>query len=507
LALCLNKCHCEKDDFTGKENLGLLLKEKKISVNTHSEHSRIMVRVHGISNLTGIITVMGEIKPKLDELAGLETLKVENKITASISLLIRIIGGHFAEFEKLLSTYSKLIGTAEPPVEMEYKCNLTFPEITKEVMEAIRDEICVLLDNIDPNSVKFTKKGDNLKEFLNVLYLILEIVTDNKEQLREREKIVESLENSQISDALLTQLSMVNCIPEGELQKEYLVGCNKDKKGLICELDVATFRTSESYTVLTPINYKNVQLVAQHVDELFVLNSANHIGILDCGKYEKIPYNPDDEQVLLDSYCKYRNYDNECMLSITNNNYDGNLKHCNFTSETPELITRTQEGILVMNHDKNLIIKEITDARNPKLILSNKTPVLIQTPQPLVVQSSELEMTIYPSKTRVERRITYSRLTEDFIDKMVASAIKHDFLSDIGISDYIVLCMAIIITVVLPITCGLCITCVKSTEMYHRFKESRAGKALKNVSEQHKNFKENTRIIRQGLFRQDESRK
>jgi hypothetical protein len=61
LALCLNKCHCEKDDFTGKENLGLLLKEKKISVNTHSEHSRIMVRVHGISNLTEIIAVMGEI--------------------------------------------------------------------------------------------------------------------------------------------------------------------------------------------------------------------------------------------------------------------------------------------------------------------------------------------------------------------------------------------------------------------------------------------------------------
>jgi hypothetical protein len=195
------------------------------------------------------------------------------------------------------------------------------------------------------------------------------------------------------------------------------------------------------------------------------------------------------------------------MLSVTTNNYNGILKHCNFTSETPELITRTQEGILVMNHDKNLIIKEITDARNPKLTLSNKTPVLIQTPQPLVVQSSELEMTIYPSKTQVEQRITYSRLTEDFINKMVASALKHDFLSDIGISDYIVLCMAVVLTVILPVTCGLCITCVKSTEMYHRFKESRAGKALKSVSEQHKNFKENTRIIRQGLFRQDESRK
>jgi hypothetical protein len=76
---------------------------------------------------------------------------------------------------------------------------------------------------------------------------------------------------------------------------------------------------------------------------------------------------------------------------------------------------------------------------------------------------------------------------------MVASALKHDFLSDIGISDYIVLCMAVVLTVILPVTCG--------------FKESRAGKALKSVSEQHKNFKENTRIIRQGLFRQDESRK
>jgi hypothetical protein len=485
------------EDFSATNGLGLLLKEKNVSIHRNSDHNRIGVRILGVTDLAAIAAELEEIGEIFADLTNLQILKNnESKIATTINVIITQINYFFGDQKKTTFVHSRLIGT-EPAVDKEkYNCTLEFPKISKDNFIAIKNEIQVLLNNIDLTTLKLDAKSTQLKEFLSILYHILDIAADNRHQLYDRELIVESLENGEIPNNLLVQLSLVKCIEAGALQKEYLNFCKRDTKGLVCEIDVATFRSAELYTILTPISYHNVRLVAETKNKIFAIDHSGHIGLLDCGEINNVLFNPDDEFYKSDVYCTFKTYDNPCMTAIKDDDQSKIITKCNFTSETPELVTRTLEGILIMNHDKNVVIREYGNVKSQKLTITNKAPVLIKTMYPLSVHSNELELTINPLKDITERKITYTRYSDDFIDKIVKEAAKHDFLEDVDISDYILLVLAAIVTFIFPITCGMCLYCIKSSELYQRFKESRASKAIQEINEERKNFLQNKKIIK-----------
>jgi hypothetical protein len=172
------------------------------------------------------------------------------------------------------------------------------------------------------------------------------------------------------------------------------------------------------------------------------------------------------------------------MIAINTDNRNDILKFCNFTVEIPELVTRKMYGTLIMSHEQNIVIREFSNIRNQKSTLANKMPVLIKSKYPINIHSNDIELTINPLKGITERKIMYSKFSDEFIEKLVAAAKKHDFLEDVDITDYVLLILAAITTFILPITCGLCFYCIKSSELYQRFKESRMKKVMTELNEQ-----------------------
>jgi hypothetical protein len=223
------------------------------------------------------------------------------------------------------------------------------------------------------------------------------------------------------------------------------------------------------------------------------------MGLLACGNLDREINNPDDEIIMADNYCDFILYQNPCSLALNNDDQKEILKNCNFSAVVPELVTRTQNGILIMNTDKNLIIKELSETKRSKSTLSSKTPVLIRSNYPINIHSNELELTIKPLKKTVEFKVIYSRYKDDFIDGIVASALKHDILSEMNYLDYALIILALVLILTTPIVCCLCIRCIKGSEIYEKVKNSRARTIIKMVDTGRKNYKENKRMLKKGL--------
>jgi hypothetical protein len=494
----LFKCIKGNEDFNGQTDFGLLIQEKIIDIHKSSEHTRVGVRINGLQNLSEIENIIDEISDKIRDISILEVLNSDSKIASTIKVVIESMNYQLGDIKKTVELYAKLIGEDAAKTNY-YDCNLEYPAVTKEVFENIKDQIFILLDNFDFSTLKIDVKASQLKEFLNILYLVNDVIADNRDQLHEREVTIITLENGLVPEFLLLELELVNCIKPGTLQKEYLNFCKRDTQGLLCEIDIAIFRNTESYTILTPISYSSARIVAENLNQVFALDHSGHLGVLDCGDLQRDPYDPDDEVILADTYCNFKLYNNLCSLALTTDDKNDLIKHCNYTIEVPELVTRTLFGILVMNSDKNLIIKEVNTAKNAKIMSPTKTPVLIRTNNPIYVHSKDLEITIKPLKEIIERKIVYSRYSDDFIQEMVSAARKHDWFQDLDYLDYMVLSSVLALIFIIPVVCGMCIICMKNTACCQRMQNLPFRKIFKAVDQGRKNFEMNSRIFKKGI--------
>jgi hypothetical protein len=338
------------------------------------------------------------------------------------------------------------------------------------------------------------------RELVNSLYLIMDLIVDSKLILEERAMIMSSLSNDAVPEEIYPLIALSGCGPTGQLEHHYINSCQNFKSGLYCELDISIYKGVETYTKYVPVNYENVQLVASSINEMFVSNSDGQFGILDCGEIETSPYNPDDQPLTTDLTCTFALYDNKCIKAIEREEYLNILTHCNFTSTIPELVTRTPLGLLIMNHDRSLVIKEIGSTQKIKNTISSKTPLLLQTPNTVQINLGGLDLTFRPLSITIERRVNYTRLPEYFIKGMVKSAQKFDLLKELGISEYAHIVTLALLLLIVPITCGLCICTLKDSSIFQKCKDSRAIKLARDVPTRVRNAQNNFRFVKNRIF-------
>jgi hypothetical protein len=474
------------------QGLGLLVRGSRLQITKNSEHRRIATFIPAILDVNKVKASMKIIKDGTKEIFKTPAFSGTTSSMRTAKKLAKEIAGNVNELEKSAELLAKLAGN-EQDIAEQYDCIVAYPPINATNFDLISLDFESLAGYLDSTKTAFTEKSTELKTTLDTLYLILDSISDNRKELEIRVTTALSLESSVIPPNLLNDIAKVNCIDSAKLDNYYLNYCMRTKSGLFCELDITIFKGMESFTHCPTVNYNGVQLVASDLNQLFAINSAGHLGLLDCGELNLTPMNPDDNVAKNEIFCDFDTYNNPCTTAITDNDETKILKSCNFTRTQPELVTRVEDGILIMSESDNLVIKEITKERQTVLTLPAKTPVLIRTKNDISITSEEMELIFATNKSAGDRLVKYTKFSPEFLKAMKLSAIKRDLINDLDFNDYTIISLAGVIIFLFPTTCALCWAACKRTDCYEKCKKLKkqtktARNIIRNTAKENQKF-------------------
>ena len=265
---------------------------------------------------------------------------------------------------------------------------------------------------------------------------------------------------------------------------------------MLGELDLSVYRSTESYTKQIAVSYNGVQLIAEELSQMFVTDSHRQLGLLDCGDIKTYVFNPDDNPISTDLYCTFSPYENKCSLALQRDDFAQILAHCNFTFNEPELATRAKDGILIMNDNKPLTIREYGQNKKLKDTIPNRTSVFIATEYQLSIKTGGIDLIFEPVFNVSSRKIIYSYLTSEFINHMKWSTNARSLLTAIGVNEGLIKGILIVLAFLVPITLTMCGCYINSSQLCSIIRSSRATTIIKKVGTAKQNYQENKKFLR-----------
>ena len=147
----------------------------------------------------------------------------------------------------------------------------------------------------------------------------------------------------------------------------------------------------------------------------------------------------------------------------------------------PELATRAKDGILIMNDNKPLTIREYGQNKKLKDTIPNRTPVFIATEYQLSIKTGGIDLIFEPVFNVSSRKIIYSYLTPEFINHMKWSANARSLLTAMEVKEGLIAGILIVLAFLVPITLTMCGCYINSSQLCSRIRSSRATKIIKKV--------------------------
>ena len=404
--------------------------------------------------------------------------------------------------EKALMDISMFHNNA-PIIENKYSCDLEFEVVEPGYIENSVNAVKVLIKAMDLTATRDTFEKKETKYVYNTymtnLLLIKELVTELKNTVVDRVKLMDSLARGKAPPDLMFMLQIQSCMPVGQLESLEVNFCQKTKTGFFCELQINIYKSIQEYEKYVPVVYKGVQLRAESVDQLFVKSLANeHWGLIDCEERTDPEYDDIDSSLDIFTECNHKPYDNDCIKAIVKDDFDNVLKYCNFTHTKAQPVWRTNTGVLIMDTDMSLSVQELTKTDNQlKSYLPNKFPVHIVSNHNLGIQFKDKHIIFRPAENNSVTSITYTYLTEEFIHSMVKSADLSDILVDLTANEYIDIIYLMLFIVLVPIILTLCCIGIKRSDMWDKCKESKARKIYNRTRKVSRNLSENKKMMRE----------
>jgi hypothetical protein len=481
-----------KTDETEPRGLGLLHETGDIVISKSSEHLRVGVLLTANFSLPDIHqqieSIIIEIK-KIKEIPGVKS-SPSNK--AAVEKLNTAMANRLQTVKKIIKNLHTFKNDGSTKEELQYKCELQFPAIDSNTFDKLKEEISALVGHLDLTLADTKVTQDELRKITDTCYSILTAISATQNSLENRRDIINALTNNEVPESLHRLFETQPCMPTGNLETIHINFCNLNRYGLHCECDISVYKTTEKYTKNTAVSYDGVQLVAETTSQVFVTNDLRRLGLLDCGDIPILPYNPDDSPLNTDLYCTYTPYDNDCSKAISEDNFVNILYYCNFTRTEPELVTRTNTGLLIMNDHKNIIIKEYGVDKSVKSLLPSRTPVLITSSLRIGVTTGGLDLTFEPVTTTVERKVLYTYLTKDFIKSMQKAATYHDWKANI--EDHHIMFLVALILIALVTVVVIIQMCLNPTCHFKTIK--RTHKLIRQAGDAKSNFKQNKNYLK-----------
>lgn len=486
--------------FTVNKGLGLLANSGEVLIAKNSRHDRIGVSILANFSESATKTLLTTILSEVNNFENIPGIKEDPNRKKTVKKLIKKSSVTINAMAGLAEDLSKIKDTSRPSRDRGYKCSLIIPSLNEDLFTEVKTEIDEIIAVTPMTATKTEIDSSNqiYQNILSALYTILDILMDIRRGQNECLQIVTGLMSGEMPEELTPLLEAYSCTPTGNLENLQILACQKEQHGLFCEIESVTFTKTETYTRLVAINYDGVQLTAENKDQIFVADPDEKLGYLNCKELDlrRWEYTGEEKPPITDLSCEFNVLTTECANSLETDNYAQILVHCNFSFVVPDIVTPTEKGVLIMGTQDISIAEKIGSDQNSVNIPSRR-PVLISSPNTVVIEIGSSSITYSHYKAVTERKILYTYLPGEFIKSLQGKAMWSLIQNDLGYKEYTLLSTLLVLVLLIPITGALCYSRVKHSQFCQRIRDSRARKIIKGVNKVRDNYQENKRFIRQ----------
>jgi hypothetical protein len=486
------------DDTNQPKGLGLLQEAEKVFVRKSIVNTIVGLTFPANYSFNDVDEVLKKIIIEVNKLKEIPLMKTQSYYDSMV-ITFDAIDTYLDNLEKALFDITRFVDNTTQPT-MTPRCHQMFTDIDKSYFEDLYKTVIIFMKKIDltldNTAVAVVTTGEaKLNSLVENIYHIKDAIGQIEDEVITRVKIMDNLANGIVPEHLPFFMDALSCLKSGNIETTTINYCDKNIHGLYCEVTVNVHKTIKEYTHYIPISYDNVQLKAENIHQLILRDDLGHWEVLECESDIDSDY--DDDNVL-ENYldCHTKLYKNKCTDKILTKDFEDILKHCNFTGLIePQTVSRTKTGLLVMGED--LHVRELDPVDNHvRTTLPQQYPFHIVTNDNLAVTINDKETIYKPSMTNIDRALTYTYLTEDFIASMKSSAKYSDLLEDITLHQIFTLIFAFLFLITIPILLTLCCLSFKNSDHYHRWRDSRARKILKQTKKSAMNYRENKKLLR-----------
>jgi len=485
--------------FELSKGLGLLLNSGEIIISKNSHHTKIGVLLLANFSDTEIETEVRNIRTEIEEIGNIPGIKEDTDRNKIVARHLKIIKANMNGISRFVRDIRATVDSSRADRMYGFQCNITIPALSAHEFLLLKGDVQTVKSTISLTSTKseIDANPQLYKNILDVIFIIADLIGDVRRGLVDRLKITSAFQNGEIPEDLGPLLDAYACTPNGQLEDLQLESCTREKLGLFCIVEAIGFVNTQTYSRMIPVNYNGAQLVAQKAEQIFVSNSEYKLGTLNCGEIDKRlwEYSGEEKPPLTDLMCNFEKLEEQCAIALERDHFEYIIKHCNFSFVEPEVAIQTKYGLLISGTDEISITEEQGEGR-PNIPLSNRRPVLILSPNKVVITKGTSSFT-YAHYTKVKTRtITYTYLEETFIEQLKNSAKWRDLTQNIDYSDGIDAGVVIVLIFSIPILLYLCYFKVKTSNFCQHMRDMKARRHNRKPRIYNDNYEENKNFTR-----------
>jgi len=483
----------QNDDKIIEEDLGFLLKKGKIKIAKSLEKYKFAVSVPTLVEADKIELTMAKIGRELDRISTIPAVKGGDK--QHHRDLNMLWSKTLKSVNMILNTLYDISSYSNPDIEKTalLNCSLQMNTLDDALFKIQFEKIKTIIDYMDLTATKEEYDTDKSK-FLNLLdqtEILNEILNSLYDYLQIRLDTLEGLSRLQITPSLSKEMQVARCMEKAEMEKIEVNFCEKQEDGIYCMMDVTTYQATQTYQTYYTVNYRNVELATTD-REIYAKNEDGEMGKLQCN--EKIPEGGISPYL----ECHFVDGDHKCMEALNTRKIANILKNCKFMSAVPRPVLKTKYGFLLMG-DNITSIREIDKAGKTLYVLPKKLPIYVEVNNDLQVTYGGYTTTYRPDRTVALRRILKTWMTnQDLTDLALWSEI-YNVTENLNTEDYFDLIVFVILGIVIPILCILCLKSLKTSNYCIAWENKKFFKRKEDPNKS--NFLQNQEILMAPILR------
>jgi hypothetical protein len=474
-----------------ESGLGLVIPWKTIKVIKEVVNAEIELMIFTNFSKATAIESTRTIVADLDSLAQRPFLK-SGAYTMEYGSEIKIIKTYVLDIVRSM-TEMKTYEDPKTEIQLENHCQVIYHIPGPGIIDQLAHEVKVVIETIPVGTTEaqFHDNKTMQLEFIKAMTIIANAIHEAHIDYKLRIDMITALSTGKVMTDIITHMESLSCIEAGEMEEVRVHDCKKTNMGFYCQLALNIHKSVNEYTSYYSIHYEGVAWIPENTKQVLLKNLQGGWELMECDTEIDNDYSDNILEDLFD--CATKNYENSCSEKLEGEDFDGIIRYCNFsTKRNMQEIVRTTRGILFTG-DK-VKVKELGPInKNLLAILPEKRPLHITTSAILQTTLKGKEVTIRPASSNVTRKLTFTKFTDEFIQRMKNSAQQSELLKDY-LDDYIEdTIYAAILLLLTPITLLLCLAKVKETSLRDWLS---IGKQISsNKVNRKENFQRNKRIL------------
>jgi len=429
-------------------------------------------------------TLLTELKAKFEGFKTMNGIKdMPDETKAGLILKVTAINELLSDTEKYATT---VYGYKNTDIEAITSTSCAV-QIKNNVDTDIFAAANFLTASIDVLGNAFTAEqlvngSEQLSRVLNVLQDSYHHITTLNEKIIRYINDLESLTSGHMSPSVSAYVQQSRCVAESEMDHIKVLSCRKNIKGLVCDLEVEIYESSQKYLLYRAVNYDGVEITIPD-EHILVKSPNNKYGLLMCR----------DEPVETVNDCIFTPWSHTSVLF--SDDPVNALLLSNFSLSPPPLPVQTYDtGVLIMNSDVFIKSKTGTSTKD----VENKSPMKIRFDQSTSIVT-EIEQTVLEFKggnsaTNLEIELTVYNSTS--IDLMHEKALKDalDNFDWVNIMKYFGLVVQVAVLPVAFTSCSLSVFALIKSILSYRKKQRK--EKLENRYNLRRNYELNKRVAK-----------